>query len=497
MESALFIEVGFTRNAYSGGDLGSPEEIPSPARVHSAFLAAAAGGPDATVSGRVLVATEEARNAVRWLEDHEPLGIKVPGMWTTHYGDAQRYRLRAAPAPHLDRTSFEPFTALDGGVVYAWPAPGDDTVEALRAIAPEITHVGRADSIALVSVRTAREDDDDLSEFATAADGRGPGRVLRIAMPGRLDALEAAHADAHSKGRHDAGSAGKQASDHQIAGAAELATALRRFTAADHAGGPWPFAEAWRLPFDGDVPRWALNAERRVAFAVAVHRAVVRAIGNDVPPFVTGRDGDGPLRGPGHLAIHPVDGRLGSPGVVLAMPTGVDESDRAALADALSNGLRVRFGKVDIRLGAPSPGPAAPFWSTDEPVLRTDVPLVLDNAGSPRHGFWTLDDAVLCSVGYALRGLLESEGWSWGTGWEARRALVDELRRRGAWARAARVTHAASRYAHRAPAGQLLVAADAVVGLGDLLPLPGPFLAIGRSRHLGGGLLVPVGVPRP
>jgi hypothetical protein len=37
-----------------------------------------------------------------------------------------------------------------------------------------------------------------------------------------------------------------------------------------------------------------------------------------------------------------------------------------------------------------------------------------------------------------------------------------------------------------------MVAVDARVTLGDLAPAPGGLLALGRARHLGGGLLVPV-----
>jgi CRISPR-associated protein Csb2 len=258
------------------------------------------------------------------------------------------------------------------------------------------------------------------------------------------------------------------------------------------ATGAWPFAEAWHLELSSALPRWALRLDRRVAVAVAVHRALVAAIGADVPAFVSGRDGHGPLQGAGHLAIHLVRAADGRPEVVLGLPVAVQEADRATLLDALAARPTVRLGRRAVRLGYPVIGSALPFWPRKSSELATVVPMVLDTAGTPRRGSWTLDDAVICSVGYALRGALEDAGMIWGRGWRFRQALVEELRGRGVQARARRVPERASLFVHRAPPGALLVAADALVTLGNLAPAPGGLLALGRSRHLGGGLLAPL-----
>lgn len=489
MLEALLIRVAFPRGAYSGGELGAPEELPSPARLHAAFVAAAAGGPYATVEGRVLEAQEAHCGAVRWLEEHEPLGIIPPGTRSVAYR-ARRYRLRAA-VNHANETDFEPLCALDGPITYAWPAPGRAVLESLQELAPEVTHVGRADSTAIVSLAIGGMDVEAPGVLAPAS-GRGPGRPLRVATPGRFDALATAHAHAVRTGRHSAGTKGVQAADQPVESAGEEATELRRFAGAPITGS-WPFAEAWQAKFSARLPRWALRLDRRVAVAVAVHRAIVAAIGTDVPAFVSGRDGDGPLRGPGHLAIHLVPGAAGeTPGLVLGLPAGVPEADRATLLDALASRPPVGLGPRALRLEPPAIGPAMPFWSAKGADLVTGVPMVLDTAGTPRRGPWTLDDAVLCSVGYALRGVLEDQGMPWGTGWGFRQALVSELRGRGVQARARRVAGGASQFVHRAPPGDLMVAVDARVTLGDLAPAPGGLLALGRARHLGGGLLVPV-----
>lgn len=488
MPDAMLIRLAFPRGVYSGGELGTPEELPSPARVHAAFTAAAAGGPHARIDGRVLEAQERHRAALCWLEETEPLGIVAPRARPAGYS-ARRYRLRAA-VEHANETSFEPFCALGGPVTYAWPAPDPAVLESLRELAPEVSHVGRADSAAIASVALGGLDI-DAPDVLTIATGRGPGRALRVPAPGRFDTLAQAHARALRPGGHSAGSRGVQAADQPVENAGDQATELRRF-APKPATGAWPFAEAWHLELSSALPRWALRLDRRVAVAVAVHRALVAAIGADVPAFVSGRDGHGPLQGAGHLAIHLVRAADGRPEVVLGLPVAVPEADRATLLDALAARPTVRLGRRAVRLGYPVIGSALPFWPRKSSELATVVPMVLDTAGTPRRGSWTLDDAVICSVGYALRGALEDAGMIWGRGWRFRQALVEELRGRGVQARARRVPERASLFVHRAPPGALLVAADALVTLGNLAPAPGGLLALGRSRHLGGGLLAPL-----
>jgi len=93
-----------------------------------------------------------------------------------------------------------------------------------------------------------------------------------------------------------------------------------------------------------------------------------------------------------------------------------------------------------------------------------------------------------------MRGVLEREGFEWARGWAFRKQLVDLLRNEhGVDARARRVRGPAGAYLHRAPEGALVVAVNAVVSLGRLDPSGSGLLALGRARHLGGGLLRPTG----
>lgn len=491
----LQISVSFPQGCYSGSDQGSPEQLPSPARLHEAFLAAAAGGPWARADGRVLVARDEHREALQWLEDHEPEGIAPPEMELT-IPHARRHRWRASPVTPTE-TGFEPRVALDGPIIYVWPEAPEPVIESLRMLAPEITHVGRADSVAIVDVGAKDGIDGTLEE---RADNRGPGRVMRIPRRGRTDALIKAHAAAMKPGGHFAGKMGKQAPDELVTGANEDATELRRF--AVHPGAEWPFSEVWQLAVeagDANDPMRLLAPDLRVSVAVGIHRAIVNAIETNVPSFVTGRDGDGPLRGAGHLAIQLTTFDAEKAVVLLGIPTDVIDSDRDQLLRAIRGGLRARsVGRNPVRFALKNFAirPAAPFWPQATAVMRTATPLVLDAPGRPRSRSWTLHDAVLCSVGYAMRGVLEKDmedrGLEWQAGWAFRVELVRMLREHyDVRVVASRAHVSASRYVHRMRESELAVPVNAAVDLGKLAPVPGGFLALGRTRHLGGGLLVP------
>lgn len=491
MPRVLEVSVRFPLGAYSGADLGVAEEIPSPARLHEALVAAAAGGSWSEPDGPVLVACPEHVRALEWLEEHEPIGIVVPPL-AFNDRSLRRYRWRASPVAPAD-TDFEPRCAIGGPVSYLWPLAPGEIRDALAEIATEVTHVGRADSIALVAVSDqAMPSGPGVHRLQSR---RGPGRVLRIPRHGRTHALTDAHAEVSQPGRHTAGSMGKQAPDELVTGANPTAIEPRRFEPASQSAA-WPYAELWALELDG-VPSGGWPVHMRVSLAVALHRAIVAAIGEDVPPFVTGRDGLGPQRGAGHLALHVARWPHATSRwrAYLAIPRGVSDADRSQLAAALERSLQCGHVRGRLRFVAHSPQPVDVAARELDPrtTLITDVPFVVEVNGGPRRGGWTLDDAAVCSVGFALRGVLEEYGVEWDTGWAFRERLVATLRDDfGIDARARRVTRRSSAFVHRSTASELVVAADAAVVLGDLALDGGVgFLALGRARHLGGGLLVP------
>jgi CRISPR-associated protein Csb2 len=466
--------------------------------VHAAFVAAAAGGPSAAVAGRLLVADELDRQAVCWLEESGPLGMRKPPLAPVIY-TAKRHRVRAAVEPklthdyHRNETDFEPFCAVGGQIVFAWPRPSAELVKRLDALARDITHVGRADSTAIVRVWEDEFSADEPDAYAVAT-GRGNGYQLRVPLAGRFQALAEAHKRSQLLGnnRHGAGQKNKQALDEIPQGIGALRTELRRF-APRAPGGPWPYGEVWRLTVAG-LTAHDLRVGRRVQSAVRIHRALVVALGSDVPEFVTGRSGEGPAGGAGHLAIQfPPPISRANDQVLLALPSDVPDADRARLLGVLGEARSLRFGRKLLRIRSLEVESGAAFWASPARLFATAVPLMLDTPGTPRHAPWTLDEATVCSVGYALRGVLEREGLEWGSGWDFRRHLVAELRRRGVEAHASRVLREVDRFVHHSREGDLLVAVHALVTLGELAGAGRGLLSLGRARHLGGGLLVPLG----
>jgi CRISPR-associated protein Csb2 len=103
-----------------------------------------------------------------------------------------------------------------------------------------------------------------------------------------------------------------------------------------------------------------------------------------------------------------------------------------------------------------------------------------------------MDDAVSLSVAMVWRDILDlrQDNKYWPADWAA------EARNRGVEVEALHwVTDGdLSRFVHRVNKGTVVRPYRARLNLGDLGP-PQGLVAIGQSRHLGGGLLYPVDIP--
>lgn len=104
---------------------------------------------------------------------------------------------------------------------------------------------------------------------------------------------------------------------------------------------------------------------------------------------------------------------------------------------------------------------------------------------------WRLDDAVLLALAYVCRDQLRPS-----SGNDRYRKLVHQVREAGARVITARhlPDSRSEDYVHRMTKGVPVRPLHALVDPGDLLPDRAIF-ALGQSRHLGGGLMVPVDVP--
>jgi CRISPR-associated protein Csb2 len=194
------------------------------------------------------------------------------------------------------------------------------------------------------------------------------------------------------------------------------------------------------------------------------------------------------------------DGAAATPATLAVLiPTDADPGDvgvayRALAALTSVRGPGGRTIGIDVSAMQVLPGHA--FWRPPAPgqtrLWRTEPPAVPDTRGS-RDESWTFAHAALLSVGFAWKDFLPHGE---GRGRQQHRAVVDIVSARGVavvHVSAVRSLHV-NRYVHKVNEHAVVRPYRATLTMGDLAG-PTTIQAIGQSRHLGGGLLVPLDVP--
>jgi len=470
---------------------GEPDLVPSPARLHAGLLCAAAQGVRAVADGDRLRPCDADWAALRWMEEHPPDGIVVPATMGND-GPAVAYRkdgviVKEGHSPLQDKLIGKPAgvgVAVRGVFAWTWAhRPPEPVVTALTELCPEVPYLGTTESPVRLTVAEADPThllDRDADLFT------GSGLDLAVAVTGRADALELAH-EAHAVPpplKNDVHRSSERTSPSSVV-TAGLATG--RYTAPAPPVPATPWTSVLRLPLSREIP-----PQQRVRWAVAVHRALISLVGDGAPAVLTGVDTPGVPRPSNRCAIQFVDGSH----LVVMLPRGTTDVDLAMIGAAVMRLRQIRASEDRAGVaGAPVMVPADEFWP--EPAAgtvrwwRTD-PVAIPDTRPPRGGTWSLADAVALSVAMVWREEIPGPGRG-----DARyRALAT-----GAAARGVRVHSAvrlldgdAGRYVHKVNPAAVIQPYQATLSLGDLAG-PRTVAAIGQSRHLGGGLLVPVDVP--
>jgi CRISPR-associated protein Csb2 len=247
-----------------------------------------------------------------------------------------------------------------------------------------------------------------------------------------------------------------------------------------------------------------LTTDARVVWSVAVHRALISRIGDGAPTLVTGRYEPGVARPANRIAIQYVPSSIpGAPSFgtagafALLIPADADPADLATLDRAVRGLGEVRLGaRRSIRFGhdlrvlegdafwAPVPDGHVRVWITGTAAIPDSRPV--------RGRSWTIGDAALLSVGLVLRDRFTRP---------AKRAdwyesLVAGVAGAGAIVLEAHKLNGADsrRYVHHVTPETAVQPYRAALRLGSLAG-ERTVLAIGQSRHLGGGLLTPLDLP--
>ena len=535
MPFAIVAELPLGTYRGAGGD-GRPEPIPSLARLHSALLCAAGFGPRA-VPGRdqdSLDVSEADKVALRWIEQHPPDHVRIPTL-EVNPGRAVAWRddgtLERPPAKEgkgkvpanglrTKKLGKRPDsgTAVDGKFAWIWTeaVPPEPVRAALEQLCPDVAYLGTSETPVRLAV-TAAADIDPSHERNDKA-GLFTVDAMGIDRPvaGRLDELTDAHRAANGKPPSVASDKFAPSAD-----ASRSPVPPRRFVerawyspvGAEVTDVPWPqvivIPVASPVPEQDPVPvRDPIPVRDRVHWAVAAHRALIRSIGQDAPAMITGAYPQGIPRPANRVALHlldpsmPVGGGLRQTALAIFVPGGADAAELSALRFAAEN-LAVLYGpRAARRNGADSLRldtsnirvvEGARFWAAPGPgkvrLWRTVPPAIPETRGA-RGSEWNFSHAALLSVGFAWKEQLPQVS---GRGDSYYRALARAASDAGVTVAHVREFRGpdVNRYAHKVNEHAVVRPYTAYLSMGSLAGAQ-TVQAIGQSRHLGGGLLVPV-----
>ena len=495
------LPLGAYRARTPGGQL---DPMPSPTRLHAALLCAAATGPRARLDGTALHANEADLRALSWLEQHPPDGVALPRrceLRTSSYGYRREGTLvkegpsRGGPKDKVVRRSMIGLVAVDGPFAWTWQEPPPPEVRAsFDALCRDVAHLGNAETPVRMRVGEA----EPTHRRAPGADLFGTAEGLDVDVPvhGRTDALISAHTVA----RKPATAAADRYSTSEAPRSADFVESARevaRYVPVNPLAepeGPWStvLLAAFGAPHD------TLRDEDHVGWATAVHRGLIALVGNDAPAVLTGTYLRGTRQPANRVAVQlfAADAAqaagLQHDGTVLGvlLPTGAPGADQATVTQAFARLRRVTWGKA-VRSLTPLPARSArTFWPSGQSgVFEVRPAAVADTRPIGRD--WRIADAVALSLGFVLRDRAELRGTGHGDARHRDTArLVTE---------AGLVVHAVervmdgdlSRYVHRIHESRVVQPYRARLSLGGLLD-DRTLVCLGQSRHLGGGLLVPV-----
>lgn len=493
-----------------GHDGDTPDPYPQTARLFDALVHAAGKGATAVAHGSDLRPSEDSLTALKWLESRAPDRIQLA-----------RYRPNAAYAvavSYRDEGVFDKanktkavvtrkvgrrinrLVAVDGAFGWEWHDVPASIVKTVEELCADVSCLGEADSPVVLDTTIELDQPMDLLEGVGQLSTRG----IPILTPkaGRVEELEQSYAKAHPEklptlpqDRHLVGqhpTSPKPA--HRTVGKAYYEPLGKVPTGV----APWPRAMLFKVSK-------AVPVEERVRWCVAFHRLLARRLGDDAPAVVTGVYQQGVPKPANRVAIQylpaglPARERDSCPLFAVMLPSGMSVEDEAILHRALRGpALRLYRDGRERQLEQAGAVGLLDWW--DPPAVGMQrwwapIPgLVPDTRRQPsQNGSWTLEHAAKLAVGFAFRERLTPVL----SGERGYRDIVKQVEAFGVRAtQLALVPNSRVEiFAHKLPVGVTCQPYRGLLHLGDLID-PTALLALGQSRHVGGGLLLPVDVPQ-
>lgn len=509
--STMVVRADFPLGTFLGHrDVGLVADFPDTARLHAALLHAAGKGSGAVEQNGQLRPASASVAALEWLEQHPPFGVRHPDMTRVSVRPARAWRptgtfnaSKQGVEPRRELKSQSDAVAVAGPFEWGWQDPPAEVLDTLTGLCADVACLGESDSPVQLSVAPREQWVPDLVLDPQQSGFPTPGGVaVRTPVAGRVAELERDYELANppkpptvAADRYSPGLA--SVSPRPAAGAVRQ---LVYRSSVPEPTVPWP--QVLLVNVDGE-----LDTLLSVAWSVAFHRALVARVPEPAPSLITGRYPSPAVAPANRLALHVLPAPpTASPWLTrtvfaVMLPTGASSADLDALDAALRGLSRVYGRQGQVRLvGAPRLVDAAKFWIPPGPgcvrfwrPLPALVPEVRRQRNQSNRR-WTLADAAALSAAYVFRDRLALEH----SGPDRHGGAVRAATAAGF---AIHEVHAIrdsqlDRYAHKTPAGVTVQPYTGLVELGKLAPV-GALLALGQSRHLGGGLLFPEDLPLP
>lgn len=493
---------------------GSPDPLPSTLRLHAALVASACTGSTAEVDGARLVRSASSTRALEWLEDNPPDFVELPPCLENSPHDIT-FRDQGVvdgagkgdPGRKRAPRTFGSGTAVAAPIGWGWTDLPDEVAATLSDLCQDVPCLGETDSAVILEVGEIAPTHRRVERTSTF----GRQVATRIASPihGRLSELDE---------QHDAARPAKQPTAAYDRWAKTETPASARPTHRSTVDIGYDLIEPDRpsaAPWDRAV-HIAIDAPigtlERVDWSVALHRAMVKALDMEAASIVTGKYVRGVTPPANRVAIQPIDESLMAlssydlgTGILILVPDRDSVSGMDDPMETVGRALReitrlYRHNGVTIRLGQHTVVDARTFWKAPTPSSSREwvsVPAVVpETRRQSRRGArkWTLADSAMLSVGFVFRDQFDVPDR---VPADVRYAsLADQVAAKGvAVLKTAIIPDTdISRYAHKMPAGVVAQPYRLRLRGGNVLP-DQALIAVGQSRHLGGGLLVPVDVP--
>lgn len=515
MAATMVITATFPLGVYLGhGPDGQRSDFPDTARLHAALLNAAGQGSLAVEEGGQLRPSPTAVEALRWLESHPPTGLAHPQMVpleprlrTLSWRVEGVLESKTSPVERRVRKAQSDGVAVAGALAWLWSGPVPDEVRStLDALCADVSCLGEAHSPAVLEVLESDEWKPTHTLEAEESGFPAPGGLrVRTPLAGRTDDLEADYSAAYPAKRPSAAAdrhSWGQVPSSYVPSSSHVRSRVYRTTVPEAVDAPWSQVVVFRTAEQVDL-------SDTVRWAVTMHRALVAHLGDAAPSLVTGRYQKGVAQPANRLAVqvalpHPLRSADLYPKetlVLLMVPRDARPDDLGPLHRVVAGVRRLYSREGAVSLQNPEVADGDSFWTSPavgmKRLWRPYPSVVPEIRRLPsRHGRpWTLEDAGALSVGFLLR---EAFGTTGASREERYRSLAAALRARGVRWHETHLLREGSpeRHVHRAPRDLVVQPFSGLADVGRLIA-PQTVFALGQSRHLGGGLMVPEDIPEP